>query len=324
MRRREFIAGLGGTAVMPLAARAQQTRRIGILIGTSDDTQGRSWIEAFQQELRQRGWVDGQNMKIDLVWGGANIEHIRASAARLVETKPDVILAYAVRALNPVRQATREIPVVFIATNDPVGLGIVKSLASPGGNLTGFMLYEVSVVGKLVELLKEMMPKLSRVALLYNPTNDSASAYWRLIQSISKANAITPFSYIVHDPATIERAFAEFAREPNGGIVLPADATTTTYWKPIVELSARYRVPVVYSFSSVVASGGLISYGPDTSDLFLRAGSYVDRILKGEHPSQLAVQAPTKFTLAVNLKTAKSMGIEVPTSILLRAHEVHE
>jgi putative ABC transport system substrate-binding protein len=327
MKRREFITLLGGAAAAwPLAARAQgeRMRRIGVLVGTGNDAQGRSWMAAFQQQLKQLGWLDGRNIQIDLVWGGADIDHIRTSATKMVSSKPDLIFVYAVRVLNVVRQATRELPVVFIATNDPVGLGIVESLARPGGNLTGFMLYEVSVAGKLVELLKEMVPHLARVALLYNPTNSSALAYWRLIQSIANSNGISPVSFPVHDATSIEHAVATFASEPNGGVVLPTDVTTTTYRDLIVALAARHQLPVVYSFRSVVADGGLISYGPDTSDLFLRAASYVDRILKGAKPSDLPVQAPTKFTLAVNLKTAKAMDLSVPTSILLRADEVIE
>jgi putative ABC transport system substrate-binding protein len=326
MRRREFIALFGGAAATwPHSISAQQSsRRIGVLVGTGDDAQGRSWIRGFRAKLTELGWVDGRNIQIDLVWGGADIDHIRASAARMVSSKPDAIFVYSVRVLNPIRQATQQIPVVFIATNDPVGLGIVKSLSRPGGNLTGFMLYEVSVAGKLVELLKELAPKLARVALLYNPTNSSAMPYWRLIQTIAGSNGITPVSFSVQDAITIENAFAQFANEPNGGVVLPTDVTTTVYRDLIVALSARYRIPVVYSFRSVVASGGLISYGPDTSDLFLRAASYIDRILRGENPADLPVQAPTKFTLAVNLKTAKLMGLTVPTSILLRADDVIE
>lgn len=281
-------------------------------------------MAAFQQQLRQLGWMDGRNIQIDLVWGGADIDHIRTSATKMVSSKPDLMFVYSVRVLNVVRQATRELPVVFIATNDPVGLGIVKSLAHPGGNLTGFMLYEVSVAGKLVELLKEMVPHLARVALLYNPTNTSAMPYWRLIQSIANSNGISPVSFPVHDAASIEHAIVAFAHEPNGGVVLPTDVATTTYRELIVALAARHRLPVVYSFRSIVASGGLISYGPDTSDLFLRAASYVDRILKGEKPSDLPVQAPTKFTLAVNLRTAKALALTMPTSILLRADEVIE
>jgi putative ABC transport system substrate-binding protein len=309
LRRREFISLLGGAAAAwPLTARAQQDarmRRIGVLIGIGNDVQGRSWMAAFQQQLQQLGWQDGHNIQIDLVWGGADIDRIRTSAAKMVNSKPDLIFVYSVRVLNPVRQATREIPVVFIATNDPVDLGIVKSLSHPGGNLTGFTLYEVSVAGKLVELLKEMVPHLGRVALLYNPNNSSALPYWRLIQTISDSNGISPVSFPVHDAASIEQAISTFAREPNGGVTLAPDATTIVHQDFIVALAARHRLPVVYSFRSAVTSGGLISYGPDTSDLFVRAASYVDRILKGGKPSDLPVQAPVKFTLAVNLKTAK-------------------
>jgi putative ABC transport system substrate-binding protein len=327
MRRREFIGLIGGVAAgwaLASPAQAERIRRIGVLVGTGNDAQGQSWMAAFQQQLKQLGWVDGHNVQIDLVWGGADIDHIRTSAAKMVSSKPYVIFVYSVRVLNAVRQATRDLPVVFIATNDPVGLGIVKSLARPGGNLTGFTLYEVSVAGKLVELLKEMVPPLARVALLYNPTNSSASLYWRLIEGIANSNGISPVSFAVHDPASIEHAIATFAREPNGGVVLPADVTTTMHRDLIVALAARHRVPVVYSFRSVVEGGGLISYGPDTSDLFRRAASYVDRILKGENPSDLPVQAPTKFILAVNSKTARALGLNIPTSILLRADEVIE
>jgi putative ABC transport system substrate-binding protein len=328
MKRRKFLLWfLGGVAAWPLSVAAQQSsraRRIGILVGTGNDAQGRSWVAAFRQELTNLGWVEGNNIQVDLVWGGGDINHIRAAAAEMVKSKPDVILVYSVRVLNLIRQATNEVPVVFIATNDPVGLGIVESLSRPGGNLTGFMLYEVSVAGKLVELLKEMMPTLSRVGMLYNPSNSSAMPYWRLIQSISKANGITPFSFPVSDRATVEQALLSFSQEPDGGVILPADATTTVYLKQIAEIAERVRLPVVYSFSSVVADGGLIAYGPDTAHLFQRAASYVDRVLRGEKPSELPVQAPTKFILAVNLKTAKALGINMPTSILLRADQVIE
>jgi putative ABC transport system substrate-binding protein len=326
MRRREFITLLGGVAAAwPLAANAQQhIRRVVALVGIGDDALGQAWITAFRQKLRDLGWSDGRDIQIEVIWGGGDIDHIRASAADLVRSKPDVILVYSVRVLNEVRQRTTEIPVVFIATNDPVGLGIVKSLAHPGGNLTGFTLYEVSIAGKLVELLKEMVPHLARVALLFNPNNSSAELYWPLIQKIAKSLDIIPVSFPVRDATSIEDAIGAFVREPNGGIVLPNDVTTTTYRDLIVELAARYRVPVVYSFRSVVTGGGLISYGPDTSNLFLNAATYVDRILKGEKPANLPVQAPTKFTLAVNVKTAKAIGLTVPASILLRADEVIE
>jgi len=325
MQRRTFITLLGGAAAWPLATRAQQgIRRIGVLMGTGDDLQGQSWITAFRQKLQELGWMDGRDIKIEVIWGGGDIEHIRARAADLVSSKPDVILVYSVRVLNEVRRRTSEIPVVFIATNDPVGLGIIKSLAHPGGNLTGFTLYEVSIAGKLVQLLKEMVPHLARVAMLFNPNNSSAELYWPLIQKIAKSLDIIPVAFPVRDAASIQDAVGAFVHEPNGGIVLPNDVTTTTYRDLIVELAARYRLPVVYSFRSVVAGGGLISYGPDTSNLFLNAATYVDRILKGEKPANLPVQAPTKFTLAVNVKTAEAMGLTVPPSILLRADEVIE
>jgi ABC-type uncharacterized transport system substrate-binding protein len=325
MQRRTFITLLGGAAAWPLATRAQQgIRRIGVLMGTGDDLQGQSWITAFRQKLQELGWMDGRDIKIEVIWGGGDIEHIRARAADLVSSKPDVILVYSVRVLNEVRRRTTEIPVVFIATNDPVGLGIIKSLAHPGGNLTGFTLYEVSIAGKLVQLLKEMVPHLARVAMLFNPNNSSAELYWPLIQKIAKSLDIIPVAFPVRDAASIQDAIGAFVHEPNGGIVLPNDVTTTTYRDLIVELAARYRLPVVYSFRSVVAGGGLISYGPDTSNLFLNAATYVDRILKGEKPANLPVQAPTKFTLAVNVKTAEAMGLTVPPSILLRADEVIE
>ena len=326
MRRREFHYLLGGAVMtLPLAAYGQQhKRRVSVLVGTGDDSQGRSWITGFRRKLQELGWTDGRDVQIEVTWGGADIDHIRSSAAEMVKSKPDVILVYSVRVLNAVRQRTNEIPVVFIATNDPVGLGIVKSLAHPGGNLTGFMLYEAPVAGKLVELLKEMVPNLERVVLLFNPNNSSAEQYWRIIKEVAKSIGIISVSYPVHDAASIQDAISVFMREPNGGLVLPTDVTITAHRDLIVELAARYRLPVVYSFRSVVASGGLMSYGPDTSDLFLRAASYIDRILKGEKPADLPVQAPTKFTLAVNLKTAKTLGLSVPPTIIARADEVIE
>jgi ABC-type uncharacterized transport system substrate-binding protein len=326
VNRRDFIALLGSTAVAwPLAARAQhRTRRIGVLLGAGNDLQGQSWLAGFRQKLQEFGWTDARDVQIDVRWGGADIDYIRASAADLVSSKPDVILVYSVRVLNAMRQATRQIPVVFIATSDPVGLGLVESLAHPGGNLTGFMLYEVSLAGKLVELLKEMVPHLVRVALVFNPDSISAAGYWHSIETVAKSRGVIPVSLPVRDAANILDSVDTFVREPNGGLVLPTDVTTIVNRDLIIALAARHRLPAVYSFRADVTSGGLLSYGPDTADLFVRAASYVARILKGESPSDLPVQAPTKFELTVNLKTAKAMGLEVPTSILLRADEVIE
>ena len=241
-----------------------------------------------------------------------------------MSSKSDVMLVYGVRALNAIRQATRQIPVVFIATSDPVGLGLVESLAHPGGNLTGFMLYEVSLAGKLVELLKDLVPDLVRVALVFNPVNTSAVGYWHSIETIAKSRNVIPISLPVRDVANILDALDTFAREPNGGLVLPTDITTIVNRDLIVALAARHRLPALYSFRSDVASGGLMSYGPDTANLFVRSASYIDRILKGEKAADLPVQAPTKFELSINLKTAKALGLNVPDKLLAVADEVIE
>src|SRR5262245_8693214 len=325
MRRRDFIAGIAGSAAAwPFVARAQQrARRVGVLVGAGNDLQGQSWLAGFRRKLQELGWAD-RDVQIDVRWGGADIDYIRSSAADLASSKPDVILVYAIRTLNAMRAATSQIPVVFIATSDPVGLGLIESLSRPGGNVTGFMLYEVSLAGKLVELLKEIAPHLGRVALVFNPDNLSAAGYWRSIESVAKSHSVIPVSLPVRDVASILDAVDAFAREPNGGLVLPTDVTTIVNRDLIVALTARHRLPAVYSFRSDVMSGGLMSYGPDTSDLFVRSASYVDRILKGEKPSDMPVQAPTKFELTVNLKTAKALGLTVPASLLATADEVIE
>ena len=326
MKRREAITLLGGAAVgWPLATRAQQrVRRVGVLVGVGNDSQGQSWIAGFRQRLKELGWADGRDVQIDVRWGGADIDYIRATAADLVSAKPDVILVYSIRVLHAMRQATRQIPVVFIATSDPVGLGLVESLAHPGGNLTGFMVYEVSVAGKLVELLKEMAPQLARMALLFSPENISAAGYQRSIEAVAKSLGAIPVWLPVRNAADIENAVDTLVREPSSGLVLPTDVTTIVHRDLIVALAARHRLPAIYSFRADVTSGGLMCYGPDTADLFRRASSYVDRILKGEKPADLPVQAPIKFELAINLKTAKALGLEVPRTLLARADEVIE
>ena len=276
MRRRDFITILGGAAAWPRPVHAQQrVRRLGVLVGASNDSQGQSWITGFRQELQKLGWADRRDVQIDVRWGGADIEHIRTSAADLVSSKPDVILVYSIRVLNVMRQATRQIPIVFIATSDPVGLVFVESLAHPGGNLTGFMLHEVSVAGKLVELLKEMAPHLATIALLFNPENISAAGYRQSIETVAKSLGVIPVWLPVRNAADIENAIETLAREPSGGLVLPTDVTTIVHRDLIVALAARYRLPAVYSFRADVTSGGLMCYGPDTADLFRRASSYV-------------------------------------------------
>jgi putative ABC transport system substrate-binding protein len=326
MKRRQFLRIVGGAAsAWPFVAHAQQrVRRIGVLVGAGDSPQGQAWIARFRQEVQKLGWTVGHDVQIDVRWGGADIDYIRSSAAELVSSAPDVILVYSVRVLNAMRQATDQIPIVFIATSDPVGLGFAKSLAYPGGNLTGFMLYEVSVAGKLVELLKEMAPRLARMALLFNPENISAAGYRGSIEPVAKSLGVTPVWLPVRDAADIESAVGALAGEPGAGLVLPTDVTTVVHRDLIVSLAARHRLPTIYSFRADVASGGLMCYGPDTADLFRRASSYVDRILKGEKPAALPVQAPTKFELFINLKTAKALGLAVPPTLLARADEVIE
>jgi putative tryptophan/tyrosine transport system substrate-binding protein len=327
MKRREVITLLGGAAMWPLAVRAQQRERIrhiAVLMGEGDDPQGQSWIAGFRQGLAELGWLDGRNVQVDVHWGGADIDYIRRTAAELARSNPDVILPHTSRVLNAVREATRDIPVVFVATSDPVGLGFVQSLAHPGGNLTGFMLYEVSVAGKIVQLLKEIAPHISRVALLASPDNLSVTGYWKSIQEVSKAVGLDPTYFPVRSVADIEAAILDFARAANGGIVLPPDATMITHRDVIIALAARHQLPTIYSFRADVRRGGLMCYGPDEGDLFRRAASYIDRILKGERPADLPVQAPTKFELAINMKTANALGLNVPTQMQLIADEVIE
>jgi putative ABC transport system substrate-binding protein len=296
-------------------------RRISALLGAGDNLQGQAWLAAFRKKLRESGWTEGRDLELDVRWGSADIDHIRATAAELVRAKPDVILVYSVRVLNTMHQATREIPVVFIATSDPVGLGFVKSLSRPGGNLTGFMLYEVSVAGKLVELLKELAPRLARVGLLYNPQNISAAGYQRAIESVAKPLSIAPLWLPVRTAEEIEKSVEALVSEPNGGLVLPTDVTTVVHRDLIIALAARHKLPAIYSFRGDVSRGGLMCYGPDTAHLFQSAASYVDRILKGEKPGDLPVQAPTKFELVINVRTAQALGLEIPVGLLMRADE---
>ena len=328
MKRRELITLLGCAAVTsvswPRLSSAQRTRRVSILIGAGSDPEAQSWIKGFRQRLHELGWEDGGNLKIDLRWGGADIDFIRTSAAEFVSAKPDVILVYSSRVLNEMRQATRQIPVVFIATSDPVGLGYVESLSRPGGNLTGFMLYEVPVAGKLVELLKEIDPRLARVGLLFNPDNVSVGGYWRSIQAVAASMGVAPVQLPVRDAADIQQAVDGFAKGLKGGLVLPTDVTTIVHRDLIIALASRHRLPAIYSFRTDAVRGGLMSYGPNTADLFQRAAGYVDRILKGEKPADLPVQAPTKFDLVVNLKASKALGLDLPATLLARADQVIE
>jgi putative ABC transport system substrate-binding protein len=329
MRRREFIKLLGGTATAwPLAARAQQgerMRRIGVLMSqAADDPEGQDRVKAFQQGLQQLGWTDGRNVRIDYRWAAGTVENSRKYAAELVALAPDVILAVG-SATGPVLEATRTVPIVFTNTGDPVGSGFVDSLSRPGGNATGFMLFEYSLSAKWVELLKEIAPGVTRAAVLRDPAITSGIGQFSVIQSVAPSVGVEVSPINLRDDAgEIERAVTAFARLGYGGLIVAAGSLANVHRDLIIALAARHKLPAVYIERTFVIGGGLISYGPDLIDQFRRAAAYVDRILKGEKPADLPVHAPTKYELVINLKTAKKLGLEVPQSLLTRADEVIE
>jgi putative ABC transport system substrate-binding protein len=327
MKRREFIAGLGGAVAWPVVARGQQPermRRIGVLlILAANDPVGQARVKAFQQNLQQLGWIDGRNIRIDYRWAAGNVENSRKYAAELVALAPDVILAVGA-ATGPVLQATRTVPIVFTVTSDPVGSGFVNSLSRPGGNATGFMLFEYSLSAKWVELLKQIAPGVTRAAVLRDASITSGIGQFSVIQSVAPSVGLEVSPINVRDDAgEIERAVTAFARAGNGGLIVAA-GTASVPRDLIVTLAARHKLPAVYFDRAFVTDGGLISYGPDLVDQFRRAAAYVDRILKGEKPADLPVQAPSKYDLVINLRTAKALGLEVPQSLLARADEVIE
>jgi putative tryptophan/tyrosine transport system substrate-binding protein len=329
MRRREFITLLGGAAAAwPLAARAQQSdrmRRIGVLNGqAANDADAQANIAAFLQGLQQLGWTDGRNARIDHRWAAGNPADIRKYAAELVALAPDVILATGASPLGPLLQATRTVPIVFAIVPDPVGAGFVDSLSRPGGNTTGFMQAEYNLSGKWLELLKQIAPGVTRAAVLRDPAITAGIGQFAIIQSVAPAVGVEVSPVNVRDAAEIERAVTAFARTPNSGLILTASALSVVHRDLIVTLAARHKLPAVYYRRLFVIGGGLISYGADFLDQFRRAAGYVDRILKGEKPADLPVQAPTKYELVINLKTAKTLGFEIPSSILARADEVIE
>jgi putative ABC transport system substrate-binding protein len=328
VKRRAFITLLGGTAAWPLAARAQQPermRRIGVLTNlTENDPEGQARITAFVQGLQQLGWTDGRNVRIDTRWTAGDVERIRKHAAELAARAPDVIFATGGAIVEPWLQATRAVPTVFVNVIDPVGAGFVDSLARPGGNVTGFTSFEYGLGGKWLELLKEIAPRVTRAAVLRDSAIAEGIAQWGAIQSVAPSVGVEVFPFNVRDPTEIGRTVAAFARASNGGLIVTGSVFATTHRDLIVELAARHLLPAVYSDRVFIPSGGLISYGPNRVDPYLRAAGYVDRILKGEKPADLPVQAPTKFELAINLKTAKALGVEVPPTVLARADEVIE
>jgi putative ABC transport system substrate-binding protein len=328
MKRRQFITLLGGAAAWPHAARAQQPvrmRRIGILLpAASDDAVYQTWVGAFLQALALLGWTIGRNVRIDTRWATANAAEIRRHAAELAALAPDIILANGGTAVGPLLQATRTVPIVFAVVADPVGAGFVDSLARPGGNATGFMSNEFSLAGKWLELLKQIAPGVTRAAVLRDATQGAATSEFAVIQATASSLRVEVTPVGLRDTGEIERAVAEFARSPNGGLVVAAGAATTLHRDFIITLAARHKLPAVYWQRYFVAAGGLISYGPDLIEQFRQAAGYVDRILKGEKPADLPVQAPTKYETVINLKTAKALGLDVPATVLSRADEVIE
>jgi putative ABC transport system substrate-binding protein len=325
-RRREFITLLGGAAAAwPLAARAQQPermRRIGVLTTLADDEVGKARHAAFVHGLRDFGWIEGRNVRIDTRWGTGHVELTRKYARELVALAPDVILAGA-GGIPAAIQATSVLPIVFVQSVDPIGAGFVQSLARPGGNATGFTQFEYNLSGKWPELLKEVAPSVVRAAVL-RESGAAGIGQWAVIQAVSPTLRVTLSLVDTREPSKVERDVEVFAREPNGGMIIAASASGTIHRELIVMLAARHRLPAIYPYSFFVAAGGLISYGPNLVDQYRRAAGYVDRILRGGKPADLPVQAPTKYELAINLKTAKALGLEVPPTLLARADEVIE
>jgi len=324
MRRREFIAGLGSAAAWPVVARAQQgdrVRRIGVLLnGTADDPLSATDRSAFLQGLQQFGWTEGRNLRIDYRFGAADPESDRKYAAELLALTPDVILASGASTLSPLLRGTRSVPIVFVGVSDPVGGGFVGSLARPGGNATGFSQFEFGFGAKWLELLKQVAPGVTRAAILRDPTLPAGLAQFGAIQSVASSVEVSPVD--VRDGAEIERAINEFALRPNGGLIVVSNPTATAHRKLIITLAARHRLPAVYPFRYYVVDGGLISYGPDLSDQFRLAASYVNRILRGERPSELPVVQSTKYELVINLKAANALGLTIPETLLATADEV--
>jgi ABC-type uncharacterized transport system substrate-binding protein len=334
MRRREFISLFGRAVALPMisarVARAQQRdgmRRIAALMDTAaDNREGQARVAAFREGLRQHGRTEGQNIQIDLRWGGGDVARTQAYAAELVNRKPDVIFAYAKAQLEPLSHATRTIPIVFCGASAPVVDGFVASFARPGGNITGFTQYEPSMVGKWLGALKEIAPALARVAIVVNPDTSPMHGTFYLQEFATAAASfhIEPITSFVHSPADIEAAMAALVQKPSGGLIVAPETFTTAHRQLFIALAERHKLPAIYGLRQFPATGGLMSYGPDTVDTVRRAADYVDRILRGEPPAELPVQAPTKFEFVINAKTAKALGLTIPESFLVRADEVIE
>jgi putative ABC transport system substrate-binding protein len=329
MKRREFIALLGGiAAAWPLPALAQQgdrMRRIGVLMGVADDREGQARVTALKQGLQELGWTDGRNIQIETRFGGADAARIRAYAAELVALGPDVIVGSTTPVIRAARQATSSIPIVVAGVNDPVEQGFVSSLAHPGGNITGFSFVDFQMVGKWLEMLKEAAPGVSRAVFMFNPDmSPQYYLYLRSFEAVPRSIAVEVTAAPVRDTAEVEKTIAKLGREPGGGLIVAPDAFTIVHYQLFIRLAQQHRLPAVYLYRTYVGQGALMSYGPDPYDVFRRSASYVDRILKGAKPADLPVQQPTKFELAINLKTAKALGLEIPAALLALANEVVE
>jgi putative tryptophan/tyrosine transport system substrate-binding protein len=330
MRRREFVTLLGGAAAAwPVAARAEQSeqmRRIGVLMNTgADESESQARLSAFMQGLQELGWAAGRNLRIDYRWSPGELAHLRKDAEQLVALRPEVILSGVGPTTFVLQQVTRTIPIVMAQGIDPVGNGYVDSLARPGGNTTGFIQFEYSLAGKWMELLKEVAPGTTRVGVLREPGAPGAAiGQWAMIQAVAQSVGAELKPIELRDPNEIERTVTAFARSPNAGLIVVVSAASLIHRDLIITLAARHRLPAVYAYRVFVTHGGLITYGPDIASQYRRAAAYVDRILKGENPADLPVQAPTKYELVINLKTARALGLDVPPSLLARADEVIE
>jgi putative tryptophan/tyrosine transport system substrate-binding protein len=328
MRRRVFLGFVGGAVAWPLAGQAQQgerMRRVAILLPASaDDLDYQAFVAAFLQELAQLGWIVGRNMRIDTRWATADAAAVRKHAAELATLAPDVILAHGGTTVGPLLQVTRTVPIVFPIVADPVGAGFVDNLARPGGNATGFMNLEYGLGGKWLELLKEVAPSVTRAAIIRDTTNPAGIAVFGIVQAMAPSLGMQVIPINLRDADELERSVVAFARVPNGGLVVTPSGPSLLHRNLIVALAARLKLPAVYFERTFAAAGGLVSYGADFLDQYRKAATYVDRILKGEKPADMPVQTPTKYNLAINLKTAKSLGLAVPHAMLTRADEVIE
>jgi putative ABC transport system substrate-binding protein len=329
MRRRDLVSLLGGAVIAwPIVTRAQQTermRRIGVLMGVANDSEGQARIAAFKQVLQTLGWTEGTNVQIDVRWAEGNVaDRIRANAIELVGMTPDVILANGTPVSAALRLESQSIPIVFVAVTDPIGSGLVSNLARPSGNITGFTVFEYGMAGKWIEMIKEAAPSVSQIGLLHNPTNPAVAGFFPEFKSAAQLLAMPLAVLGARDAYEIVREFNDFVQRPNGGMIVLPDPFTSAHREIIIELAARHRVPTIYPFNLFAKAGGLVSYGPDIVNLFQRAASYVDRILKGKAPGDLPVEQPIKYELIVNLKTAKALGLDISPTVLARADQVIE